>query len=583
MSTTLLAHLTKKCQQKWSIREKSIASVLLKNLNEGTKTKLHKSLPSITVRNAKSAIRNGEIMTDTIATWVKKRFVAGPFDTPPTPNFRANMLMAKEETTKVRPILNLSAPIGASFNDAVCVNALRKLTMCSPNIFGQALLKAGVNATFTKLDVSDAYKLIPCSPQDWHFYGIKWLGKFFHETQTAFGNKAAPAQFDDLMETVTLITRTLAKTPKQWVFRQLDDTICLSPAHTNYAEKFAETFRAVCRQVRIPLAPEDPNFEKAFGLSQQGTVLGIIFNSTNLTWKLPPKKHTETLALLHAVLTSNTCTLLQFQRLHGKLNDFGQMCTFLKAFRFHQTAFLQQWASTTSTVIPLPPQLKTELAIWGKCLLYAKDGFPIPRHSITPPLFPLTFVSDAAGAVRGAQTNKDSTPIPFSDRGVASLGFEDDQYFFVSILRWPHIFLTKFPSNSTLLESIGLLLPFLCIPQQLTGRHILLLVDNEAVVYAWTRRLSPHSEWVSIIIQTLHIMEAALPCRIYVQHVPRCSTGPATLADALSRETTTTPPQSAKIMHLPICEPQGPLLSWLQSPIPDWTLPIKLVEYILSL
>jgi hypothetical protein len=85
------------------------------------------------------------------------------------------------------------------------------------------------------VDVSEEYKLSPCSPEDWHYYGIKWLGMFFQGTQTAIGNKATPTQFDDLIEIVVYITHTLAKIPKQWVFRQLDDTICLSPAGVQYS------------------------------------------------------------------------------------------------------------------------------------------------------------------------------------------------------------------------------------------------------------------------------------------------------------------------------------------------------------
>jgi hypothetical protein len=95
-------------------------------------------------------------MTDTIATWVKKRFVAGPFETPPFANFRVNMLLAKEEPTKIQPILNLSAPKGISFNDAVNVDSLRKLTMSSPSLFGQTLLRAGKGAVFARQDFSDA-------------------------------------------------------------------------------------------------------------------------------------------------------------------------------------------------------------------------------------------------------------------------------------------------------------------------------------------------------------------------------------------------------------------------------------------
>ena len=69
--------------------------------------------------NAKSAFTHGALLTDTIAQWVKNKMVAGPFDEPPLANFRVNPLMAVQQKTKVRPILNLSAPKKFSFNDAV--------------------------------------------------------------------------------------------------------------------------------------------------------------------------------------------------------------------------------------------------------------------------------------------------------------------------------------------------------------------------------------------------------------------------------------------------------------------------------
>jgi hypothetical protein len=68
-------------------------------------------LPPPIEKNAKSAIENGAAMTDVLATWLKKGFVAGPFDFPPGGFFRSNPLMAAVQKFKVRPILNLSAPI----------------------------------------------------------------------------------------------------------------------------------------------------------------------------------------------------------------------------------------------------------------------------------------------------------------------------------------------------------------------------------------------------------------------------------------------------------------------------------------
>jgi hypothetical protein len=73
-------------------------------------------------------------------------------------------------------------------------------------------------------------------------YWFKWLGRFFYETQTVFGNTAAPAQFDDLGEIISLISRTLTKIPKSWILRQLDDTIVVSPQSSGYTGKFVTAF-----------------------------------------------------------------------------------------------------------------------------------------------------------------------------------------------------------------------------------------------------------------------------------------------------------------------------------------------------
>ena len=92
------------------------------NRHPGAQTSLKFPLPGIFSKNAKSAFEHGSLLTDIIAHWVKSEMVAGPFDFPPLENFRVNSLMAVKQKNKVRPILNLSAPKYASFNDAVYEN-----------------------------------------------------------------------------------------------------------------------------------------------------------------------------------------------------------------------------------------------------------------------------------------------------------------------------------------------------------------------------------------------------------------------------------------------------------------------------
>jgi len=54
--------------------------------------------------------------------------------------------------------------------------------MSSAKKFSQALLKAGKDATFAKQDLVDAYKIIPCNPDNWKFYffWFQMARKIFH-------------------------------------------------------------------------------------------------------------------------------------------------------------------------------------------------------------------------------------------------------------------------------------------------------------------------------------------------------------------------------------------------------------------
>jgi len=353
------------------------------------------------------------------------------------------------------------------------------------------------------------------------------------------------------------------------------------------------TFRQVCAKVNVPLAPDCEKFEKAFPASTKGTVLGINFNSENLTWQLPREKFIDTVAILKKFLEADNSSLLLLQKLHGKLNDFSQLAIFLKGFKFQQNQFLQAFSQEKASTLPIPMELKQELTVWAKCLLATHDGLPIPKFVQYPPLFPVTFISDAAGAaIRRSKGYSTNISIP-GDRGVASLGYNDSEYFFLSIYKWQPIFLDKFLTHSSVFEGVSLLLPFVCIPHLLKKRNRLLLVDNEPFVSSWQRRYAKKSKFTSIIVQTLHILEATLPCRIileatlpcriFVQHRKRCSTTPATLVDKLSRASTTDQLALQAIQHLYCHQPRGPLLKWLEDPVLDYQLPFAIADFVASL
>jgi hypothetical protein len=79
------------------------------------------------------------------------------------------------------------------------------------------------------------------------------------------------------------------------------------------------------------------------------------------------------------MIEAKNCNLLQFQKLHGKLNDFANLCPLAKGFRAHQNEFLKTLQLDENITVDIPKDVKTELKFWSNCINAAENGFPIPN------------------------------------------------------------------------------------------------------------------------------------------------------------------------------------------------------------
>ena len=122
------------------------ADRVVHDLQFGSQVPFLASLPALRIPNTPSVTAHGEEFTDTLAWWIRQGYVAGPFAAPPLPLFRTNAMMAVEQRNKIRIIMNLSAPKGSSFNDAIDELALEKISMSSARLFGYSLTDCGVGA-----------------------------------------------------------------------------------------------------------------------------------------------------------------------------------------------------------------------------------------------------------------------------------------------------------------------------------------------------------------------------------------------------------------------------------------------------
>ena len=585
----VLARLIQKCWWDWDIHQRKDAKIALKILREGARTNLNKPLGPLRAKNAESAFENGVFLTDNIAKWVSQGVVAGPFKRKPLKNFRVNPLMAVPQKNKIRPILNLSAPRGQSFNDAVEMLKLKKLRMSSARLFSEEIAKKGKGAVFAKYDISDAYKLISGHASQWNCFGFKWLGRYFFDLTTVFGSKSAPANFDFLPETLVNIATTLSKVPKRAIFRQLDDVPVVGARDSKFAERFAAEYTRICRKIGVPLADLCPNREKAFGPGCTGTVLGVKFDSEKMSWSLNDEKRGKILRQIENFSKNRACTLKEAQTLHGQLNDLSLMLDFAKGFRFNLIRLLGKFETDQEGKRLITADLKQDLKIWSELAHAAAGGFPIPVPTGKPPITALRFVSDAAGAAyRWEKGSKINTTVP-NDRGVASLGFDGENLIFAGGYKWPFALLTKSKDGSgtqmgfksAMLETVGLLIPFLTRPDMVRGKHILLQVDNLAVIFAWSKKYCRNDAETSLLIRVLHVVEALLECKIYCEHLPRKSNSAAVLADHLSRESTTTKSELAAIKHVDWSPLKGALAKWLENPVMNWNLPQDICSELL--
>jgi hypothetical protein len=274
-------------------------------------------------------------------------------------------MMAVSQKNKIRIIMDLSAPKGHSYNDAIKDSDLEKVSMSSARLFGYSIQDCGIGARMWKFDMVDAYKTIPAAQQDLRLQGFTWLGKFFIELKKVFGSKEAVSAFDRLNNTLVSLAAIQSHLPPHLIHRTLDDVPIVTPAHSSVGLAFADAYQNICAHVGADLAPQCPLLEKAFCDSTIGTVLGIRFNTESMKWCIPLEKRARILDRIRKPLLGYPISLPDLQKLIGTLNDIGQMCPFLRGFRQPIHLLLISFKDNTDIHLPIPQEVKDDLRIWA--------------------------------------------------------------------------------------------------------------------------------------------------------------------------------------------------------------------------
>ena len=216
------------------------------------------------------------------------RLIIAP-NSPPTHINPFALIPKSGQPGKFRLIINLSSPLNRSVNDGIDPK------LCSLKYAGidQAILflrQLGQGALLAKIDLQNAYRMVPVHPLDQHLTGIKWNNTTYRDTALPFGLRSAPKIFTEVADALAwaMLTNRAAN-----FLHYLDDFLFMGPAGNSSTKCSLQIALETCKQVGFPVSNK-----KTIHPTHKLTFLGIEIDTVTGTLALPPDKLLRLRALL---------------------------------------------------------------------------------------------------------------------------------------------------------------------------------------------------------------------------------------------------------------------------------------------
>ena len=153
-------------------------------------------------RNHPSALANGLVIEEGLQTELSANHLLGPVseELEQTVHISPLGLVPKaHQINKWRMICNLSASEGHSINDGIPAG-LCSLQYASVHDAVHIIRALGRDAQLIKLDLKDAYRMVPVHPADYPLLGIRWQGCTYIDRALPFGLRSALKIFSALAD-----------------------------------------------------------------------------------------------------------------------------------------------------------------------------------------------------------------------------------------------------------------------------------------------------------------------------------------------------------------------------------------------
>lgn len=390
---------------------------IIQGISEGFILHFQGPQAPLTSKNSHTIQAQINIVREKIQKELSLGRIAGPFDHPPFPNFKSSPLALREKSTpgKYRLLHNLSYPYD---DQSVNFNIPRHYTTVKYQTIKEAitLLQHHSPAAFmAKSDISDAFRIIPVHPSQYHLLGFSLDHKFYYDKMLAMGAAPSCRIFESFSDAILWILRE--KFSITSVVKVLDDFLFVHN-DPHQCRRALHTFVSLCEEIGVPIA-----HHKTEGPSQILTFLGIELDSTSMEARLPCDKLATYSDNVRHLSHQRTTTLRGLKSVIGQLTFATSVIPSGRAFlrRLHNLTISQ---FNPNKHIPLTHSSRQDLLMWANFLAH-HNGRTIIRPVSIVTSAQIKLCADASktgfGATYGAAWLQGTWPTTWRDLHISFL------------------------------------------------------------------------------------------------------------------------------------------------------------------
>ena len=207
-------------------------------------------------------------------------------------------------------------------------------------------------AFLAKVDLKDAFRMVPIHREDWGYLGLKVDNYYFINSVLPMGCGTSCAIFQKLTRALCWIASK--ELPELRIFGYLDDFLLVSK-DLKSAKLHLAHFIAMCKELGVPISEE-----KTMGPSQSLVFLGVGLDSVNSTLYLDDSKKAKYISVIDSFVGKERSTRKQWQSLVGTLAFVSQVVQPGRTFMVR----ISNKMKGRARMIKSPMYIKKDLLAW---------------------------------------------------------------------------------------------------------------------------------------------------------------------------------------------------------------------------